>query len=252
MKHIKIYMLLLVTMICTSAFAQDKFMVAGTVMDENGEPLIGVTVTSKDKSVQGAVTDLDGKFRVKDIPNNAVLDFTYLGYKKYTYKVNFSKEGLKIVMKQDVGALDEVVVVGAGTQKKVSMTGAITTVKPEALDVPATSITNMLGGNVPGIIAVTRSGEPGNDFSEFWIRGISTFGANSSALVLVDGVEGNLNDLDASDIESFSILKDASATAVYGVRGANGVVVVTTKSGKAGKLKINFKTNFIIDRKSVV
>ena len=183
MKHIKIYMLLLVTMICTSAFAQDKFMVAGTVMDENGEPLIGVTVMSKDKSVQGVVTDLDGKFRVKDIPNNAVLDFTYLGYKKYTYKVNFSKEGLKIVMKQDVGALDEVVVVGAGTQKKVSMTGAITTVKPEALDVPATSITNMLGGNVPGIIAVTRSGEPGNDFSEFWVRGISTFGANSSAPV---------------------------------------------------------------------
>jgi len=246
MKHIKIYMLLLVAMICTSVFAQDKFMVAGTVMDENGEPLIGVTVMSKDKSVTGTVTDLDGKFRVQDVPNNTTLEFTYLGYKKYNYKVNFNKEGLKIVMKQDVGALDEVVVVGAGTQKKVSMTGAITTVKPESLDVPATSITNMLGGNVPGIIAVTRSGEPGNDFSEFWIRGISTFGANSSALVLVDGVEGNLNDLDASDIESFSILKDASATAVYGVRGANGVVVVTTKSGKAGKLKINFKTNLIM------
>ena len=146
----------------------------------------------------------------------------------------------------DIGDLDEVVVVAAGTQKKVSMTGAITTVKPENLDVPATSITNMLGGNVPGIIAVTRSGEPGSDFSEFWIRGISTFGANSSALVLIDGIEGNLDYLDASDIESFSILKDASATAVYGVRGANGVTVVTTKSGKAGKLRINFKTNFIM------
>lgn len=104
----------------------------------------------------------------------------------------------------------------------------------------------MLGGNVPGIIAVTRSGEPGDDFSEFWIRGISTFGANASALVLVDGVEGNINDLDPSDIESFSVLKDASATAVYGVRGANGVVVITTKSGKAGKLRINFKTNLIM------
>ena len=108
-------------------------------------------------------------------------------------------------------------------------------VKPEILDQPGTSISNMLGGNVPGIIAVTRSGEPGDDFSEFWIRGISTFGANASALVLVDGVEGNINDLDPSDIESFSVLKDASATAVYGVRGANGVVVITTKSGKAGK-----------------
>ena len=246
MKHLKIFMLLMATLLCTAAMAQDKYMVAGTVMDENGEPLIGVTVSSKDKSVTGTITDLDGKFRVKDIPANAVLEFGYVGYKRYTYKVNFSKEGLKIVMKADIGSLDEVVVVGAGLQKRVSMTGAITSVKPEVLDVPASSITNMLGGNVPGIIAVTRSGEPGNDFSEFWIRGISTFGANSSALVLIDGVEGNLNDLDPSDIESFSILKDASATAVYGVRGANGVVVVTTKGGKAGKLRINFKTSLIM------
>ena len=104
-------------------------------------------------------------------------------------------------------------------------------------------MSNMLGGRVPGIIAVTRSGEPGNNFSEFWIRGMSTFGASSSALVLIDGIEGNINDLDPADIESFSILKDASATAVYGTRGANGVVVVTTKRGKAGKLHVNFKTN---------
>jgi TonB-linked SusC/RagA family outer membrane protein len=104
-------------------------------------------------------------------------------------------------------------------------------------------VSNMLGGRVPGIIAVTRSGEPGNNFSEFWIRGMSTFGASSSALVLIDGIEGNINDLDPADIESFSILKDASATAVYGTRGANGVVVVTTKRGKAGKLHVNFKTN---------
>lgn len=246
MKQIRIYILLLATLLCTTAMGQEKFMVAGTVMDEKGETLIGVTVNSKDKRIVGAITDLDGKFRVKDIPKNTELTFTYVGYKTYTYKVNFSKEQLKIVMQPNVDALDEVVVVGAGVQKKVSMTGAITTVKPEDLDVPGTSVTNMLGGNVPGIIAVTRSGERGNDFSEFWIRGISTFGANASALVLIDGVEGNLNDLDPSDIESFSILKDASATAVYGVRGANGVVVVTTKSGKAGKLHINVKSNLIM------
>ena len=101
----------------------------------------------------------------------------------------------------------------------------------------------MLQGRVPGIIGVTRSGEPGNNFSEFWVRGISTFGANASALILIDGVEGDLNTLDPADIESFSVLKDASATAVYGVRGANGVVIVTTKRGKAGKLTVNFKTN---------
>ncbi|MFA6315756.1 MAG: TonB-dependent receptor, partial [Candidatus Paceibacterota bacterium] len=109
--------------------------------------------------------------------------------------------------------------------------------------VPATSVSNMLGARVPGIIAVTRSGEPGKDFSEFWIRGISTFGAGSSALVLIDGVEGNMNTLDPEDIESFSILKDASATAVYGVRGANGVILVTTKRGRAGKLSVNLKAN---------
>ena len=135
------------------------------------------------------------------------------------------------------------VVVGRDTQRKVSVVGAITNVDPAGIQAPAVSVSNMLGGRVPGIIAVTRSGEPGNNFSEFWIRGMSTFGASSSALVLIDGIEGNINDLDPADIESFSILKDASATAVYGTRGANGVVVVTTKRGKAGKLHVNFKTN---------
>lgn len=146
-------------------------------------------------------------------------------------------------MKEAVNEFDEVVVVGRDTQRKVSVVGAITNVDPAGIQAPAVSVSNMLGGRVPGIIAVTRSGEPGNNFSEFWIRGMSTFGASSSALVLIDGIEGNINDLDPADIESFSILKDASATAVYGTRGANGVVVVTTKRGKAGKLHVNFKTN---------
>ena len=246
MKKIRIYMLLAVVMFCMSAVAQTNYMVAGTVMDEKGEPLIGVTITDANKKITGAVTDLDGKFRVKEVPNNTTLLFTYVGYKVQKYKVNYSKENIKIIMEADVSKLDEVVVVGAGSQKKVSLTGAITTVDPSTLDVPATSVSNMLGGNVPGIISVTRSGEPGNDFSEFWIRGISTFGANSSALVLIDGVEGNINDIDPADIESFSVLKDASATAIYGVKGANGVVIITTKSGKAGKLHINFKSNLIM------
>lgn len=146
-------------------------------------------------------------------------------------------------MKEAINEFDEVVVVGRDTQRKVSVVGAITNVDPAGIQAPAVSVSNMLGGRVPGIIAVTRSGEPGNNFSEFWIRGMSTFGASSSALVLIDGIEGNINDLDPADIESFSILKDASATAVYGTRGANGVVVVTTKRGKAGKLHVNFKTN---------
>lgn len=169
--------------------------------------------------------------------------FSYVGFENKEVKITESKERETIVLKQSISSLDEVVVVGRGSQRKVSVVGAITSVDPAQLQVPATSVSNMLQGRVPGIIGVTRSGEPGNNFSEFWVRGISTFGANASALILIDGVEGDLNTLDPADIESFSVLKDASATAVYGVRGANGVVIVTTKRGKAGKLTVNFKTN---------
>ena len=189
--------------------AQNRHMIAGTVMDETGEPLIGVNIIDEGKKLEGTITDLDGRFRLDGVPQNTTIVFSYIGYKNKKYKVTSSKERLQIVLDPDVSSLDEVVVVGQAEQRKVSVTGAITSVKPDILSTPTSSITNMLGGNVPGIIAVTRSGEPGDDFSEFWIRGISTFGANSSALVLVDGVEGNLNDLDPSDIESFSVLKDA-------------------------------------------
>lgn len=245
MKKVLIVWALLFSCFLT-VYAQEKYMVAGTVMDDKGETLIGVSITDKQKKLIGTITDLDGKFRIKDVPAGTTLCFTYVGYKMKEYVVTASKEQLKIILEPDVSDLDEVVITGQSSQRKISITGAVTAVKPEFLDTPGTSVTNMLGGVVPGVIAVTRSGEPGDDFSEFWIRGIGTFGANASALVLIDGIEGNLNDLDPSDIESFSVLKDASATAMYGVRGANGVVVVTTKSGKAGKLKINFKTNLIM------
>ena len=134
-------------------------------------------------------------------------------------------------------------VVGRGSQRKVSVVGAITSVDPAQLQVPATSVSNMLQGRVPGIIGVTRSGEPGNNFSEFWVRGISTFGANASALILIDGVEGDLNTLDPADIESFSVLKDASA-AIYGAKAAGGVIIVTTKRPQAGKLKIEYNGSY--------
>lgn len=226
-----------------STFAQEKYEVSGIVYDKKGETLIGVSVVIKNEPGVGVATDVDGKFSIRNVSKNSVLVFSYIGYENKEYLVTKNASGVKIVLNENTKKLDEVVVVGQGVQRKVSVVGAITTVDPKDLQVPSTSVTNMLGGRVPGIISVTRSGEPGDDFSEFWIRGIGTFGANSSALVLIDGVEGNLNDLDPSDIESFSILKDASATAVYGVRGANGVVVVTTKQGVAGKLRISLKTN---------
>lgn len=224
-------------------FAQTgTISVTGTVMDETGETLPGVTVQVKGTN-NIAATDADGRFALSGIPAGAMLVFSYLGYQTKEVLYNSSKEKVRIGLTPQISELDEIVITGRDAQRKISVVGAIASIDVKELQVPAVSVSNMLGGRVPGIISVTRSGEPGKDFSEFWIRGISTFGANQSALVLIDGIEGNLNDLDPADIEGFSILKDASSTAVYGVRGANGVVVVTTKRGKAGKMNINFKTN---------
>lgn len=230
-------------MVASSVYAQDDLMVAGLVMEENGEPIVGATVSIAEEKGKGVVTDIDGHFRLKGIHEGQTLRVTYVGFKKFEQKIRKTDERMRITLSEDKKAVSEVVVVGHGTQRKISVTGAITNVDAKELHVPATSVSNMLGSRVPGIISVTRSGEPGNDYSQFWIRGISTFGANSSALVLIDGIEGDLNNLDPEDIESFSILKDASATAVYGTRGANGVVLVTTRRGKAGKLRIDGKVN---------
>ena len=210
-------------------FAQDKIDVAGLVFDEQGTELIGVSVQVKGSQGIGVVTDIDGRFKLSGIPVGSKLVFSYIGYMPQEVKYVSTKLKERITLKEQVNEFDEVVITGRTAQRKISVVGAITNVDPAGIQSPAVSVSNMLGGRVPGIIAVTRSGEPGNSFSEFWIRGISTFGASQSALVLIDGIEGNINDLDPADIESFSILKDASATAVYGTRGANGVVVVTTK-----------------------
>ena len=152
------------------------------------------------------------------------------------------EKNLRIMLKSDSQQMDEVVITGMGTkEKKVNLTGAVTNVDISQIQTPATSLTNMLGGRVPGIISVQSSGEPGSNMSEFWIRGISTFGANSSALVLVDGFERSLDEINIEDIESFTVLKDASTTAIYGPRGANGVILITTKHGKEGKVNITAK-----------
>lgn len=222
---------------------QSSIQVSGVVIDEFGEPLPGVNITIKGNKKTGSVTNMDGLFTIKNIAPKSVLQFSFMGYTKKEIQVNKTTTALEIKLEPDAEALEEVVIVGMGTQRKVSVIGAITSVSPAQISSPSTSISNMLGGVVPGIISIDKSGEPGKDVSEFWIRGISTFGANQSALVLIDGIEGNLNDVDPSDVENFSILKDASATAVYGVRGANGVVLVTTRSGEEGKMKITWKSS---------
>ncbi|MDR3250739.1 MAG: TonB-dependent receptor [Tannerella sp.] len=235
--------LLLSLLSVNALFAQTVFTAGGLIMDESGEALIGATVAVKENQSNGVTTDMDGHFKITGLTSGQTLVFSYIGYESQEVVIRSTNERMRIALKENVNAMEEVVVVGRGVQRKLSVTGAITNVDASELKVPATSVSNMLGGRVPGIISVTRSGEPGKDFSEFWIRGISTFGAGASALILIDGVEGNLNDIDPEDIENFSILKDASSTAVYGVRGANGVVLVTTKRGKAGKLTINVKAN---------
>lgn len=226
-----------------SLYAQSGITAGGLIMSEEGDGLIGVTVTVKEVPGKGSVSDADGRFKLIDLERGQTLVFSYIGFENEEVRVTETNERMRIILREDISSLDELVVVAHSTQRKASVVGAISSVDVDDLKVPATSVSNMLGARVPGIIAVTRSGEPGKDFSEFWIRGISTFGAGSSALVLIDGVEGDMNTLDPEDIESFSILKDASATAVYGVRGANGVVLITTKRGRAGKLSINLKAN---------
>lgn len=248
MKNInKCLILLLMCFVSIATLGQElaKITVSGVVYDELDMTIPGATVHLKD-SPTGTFTDPDGKFTLKAQVGN-VLVISFIGYENYEKLITKSDQNLKIKLKEDAQQLDEVVITAMGaSQRKISIVGAVTNVDVKDLQTPATSITNMLGGRVPGIISMQNSGEPGKNISEFWVRGIGTFGANSSALVLIDGLEGDLSMIDPADIESFSVLKDASATAVYGVRGANGVVLVTTKRGVTDKLKVTARANFTI------
>jgi len=227
---------------------QQELAIAGTVVNQDGEPLSNVTVYVKDKATAGTTTDANGKFSINVIYGDRLV-FSSVGYESFEHVAVESAANLTVTLSDKSESLDEVVVVGLGTsQRKISSVGAITTVDTKDLQSPAPSITNLLGGRAAGVISMQTSGEPGRNLAEFWVRGIGTFGANSSALVLIDGLEGDLNTLDPADIESFSILKDASATAVYGVRGANGVVLVTTKRGLVDRIQITARANTTLSR----
>lgn len=217
--------------------------VTGTVTDENGEPLIGVSVMPKDEAGLGAITNVDGVYKIK-IPAYTRLVFNYIGMQQQEVLIKEqTTANVKMKTKED-NVIDEVVVTGTGSQKKLTLTGAVTTVDPELLRTPTASLSNSFAGVVPGVFARQTTGNPGDNVSEFWIRGVSTFGAGASALVLVDGFERDLNDINPEDIETFSVLKDASTTAIYGSRGANGVLLITTKRGRDGKTRINGKVEY--------
>ena len=226
-----------------NTLAQEQLNISGTVTDAAGEALIGVSVTVKDAKGLGTITNIDGKYNIK-MQQYQTLVFSYIGYKPVSVLVKGDKKVIDVQMSEEkTNAIDEVVVTGLGTQKKLTVTGAITNVDVSQMkQFPSSNFTNALAGNVPGIIAMQSSGQPGKSTSRFWVRGISTFGASASAMILVDGFErNNIDDLNIEDIESFSVLKDASATAIYGSKGANGVILITTKHGKAGKININVK-----------
>ncbi|MDN3665163.1 SusC/RagA family TonB-linked outer membrane protein [Algibacter miyuki] len=219
-----------------------QLLVTGTVSDENGQPLAGATIIEKG-TANGAYSDFDGNFSLKISNENAVIVFTSIGFTKKEVPLNGLNK-INVTLKENTEELDDVTVVAFGKQKKGSVIGSITTINPSELKVASSNLTTSLAGRVAGIIAYQRSGEPGEDNADFFIRGVTTFGYKKDPLILIDGIELTSTDLarlQTDDIASFSIMKDATATALYGARGANGVILVTTKEGKEGKAKLSFR-----------
>ncbi|WP_326991403.1 TonB-dependent receptor [Chitinophaga sp. 212800010-3] len=227
----------------TPAEDRQEIVVSGVVKDESGNPLPGVSVAVRGVSTMTA-TDGTGHYKIIVRSTNDVLAFSYIGYETAEVPVG-NQTTLNIQLKPASKSLGEVAVVGFGTQRKVSLVGAQSTIRPAEFKQPASDISTMLAGRISGVIGVQRSGEPGKSGADIWIRGISTFGNGNKAtpLILVDGVERSINNVSPEDIESFTILKDAAGTAVYGVRGANGVILLKTKTGKVGKPQIYFDYN---------
>lgn len=229
-----------------TAFSQDKITVVGTVVDTADRPLPNVTVTVQGNEKNGTLTDMNGRF-VLDVSSGKVLSFSMLSYNDTTYSITGAvKADLKIVLtNREISAADEVIVTAYGKKiRRESVTGSVSSVKPDQLRTPASNLTAALAGQVAGIIGFQSSGQPGFDNADFFVRGVTTFGYRQSPLILIDNIELTTDDLarlQVDDIEEFSILKDASATALYGSRGANGVILVTTKRGKAGKPTYNVR-----------
>ena len=229
---------ILLTVICFVASAAPKLRtVKGTVVDEYNDGIPGAAVVVKD-GTRGVITDVDGRFAI-EVTDEDYLVVSYLGYEDETFKVGTQTE-LKIKMVPVANELDEVTVVAYGTQKKASVIGSISTIDSKGLASPVGQLSTSLAGKLAGVVSMQRTGEPGAG-ADFWIRGVNTFGANSTPLIIVDGVERSMDLVDVDDIASFSILKDATATALYGVRGANGIAIITTKRAMESKPKINIK-----------
>ena len=241
--------ILLCGVIASPLYGQSR-TVNGVVQDDNGEPLYGAFVVEKG-TTNGVSTDFDGKFSITLTAENPVLEFQFIGFKTQEIQVGEGQRLLLIQMESDANLMEEVVVTAFATQKKINVTGAISAVNGNDLVAASVAnISNALLGNTPGVSGLQTSGEPGRNQANIYVRGISTYG-ESTPLIIIDGVEqaseqafSAFNSMDANEIASISVLKDASSTAVYGVRGANGVIIVTTKRGAVGKPVISASANF--------
>ena len=225
-----------------SAHSMPNIQITGLVTDSSGSPLPGVTVFVKNNKSIGTTTDLNGRY-VLQVPDNATIVISMIGFDPQEVSVNHKKE-INITLHPSTNTLGETVVVAFGTQKKQEVVGAVTSINPGDLKVPSSNLTTALAGKLAGVIAYQRTGEPGADNADFFIRGVTTFGYKKDPLILVDGIELSSRDLarmQVDDIASFSILKDATATALYGARGANGVILITTKEGKEGKATVSIR-----------
>lgn len=232
-----------------SQAVMQKELVKGCVRDQNGEPLIGVTVRVQGTS-QGTITDIDGNYSLALPSKQTKLEFSFIGYNTVVLTPG-SRKSLDVTLKEDVKALDEVVVVGYGTMKKRDLVGAVDHINSEALEGRSTpSLTRSLQGQIPNLNISMRDGKPDRGAS-YNIRGTTSIGAGGEALILIDGVEGDPNSVNPQDIESVSVLKDASSAAVYGARGTFGVVLITTKNAQKGGVKVNYNGSFSFSQRTV-
>ena len=237
-----LYMLAAVVLLFLETVNAQGHLISGTIVDAQGVSLPGVTVLEQD-SANGVVSDLDGNYILTTSSSSATLVFSYIGFETKIIAIA-NKRYLDVILSESAEALEEVQVVAFQKQRKNSVIGSINTIKPAELNQPNSNLTASLAGRISGVISYQRSGEPGADNAEFFVRGVTSFGYSNSPLILIDGLEVTTNDLariEPDNIASFSVMKDATATSLYGARGANGVILVTTKEGKKGKAKVAFR-----------
>ncbi|MFY0715322.1 TonB-dependent receptor [Seonamhaeicola sp. NFXS20] len=244
---LQVTVLLLFITSLSAVYGQSNKTITGVVVDQLGVPVPGVSIVIKGTTT-GTTTDFDGNYSITVKGSESILVFSYMGFVTVEKLVS-SNRSINVVLEEDIQSLGEVVVVGYGAQKKETVTGAISTIKGgELADVPTSNLSTAITGKLPGVVTVQSSGRPGEDAANVFIRGQSTW-VDSSPLIIVDGVERNtFSQIDPNEIESISVLKDASSTAVYGVKGANGVILITTKRGKLGEQKISVSANFSVQQ----